>query len=153
MKSFTCKRTFITTKKRLHEDSFFEIYIIFLVGTYWVNILVIVILLKKFTIWLQFYAPKFNMIIKSCLKSPRFFFGCYSLTWRHSMIIFIIITLRRTSSSSVFKSKKFNASTCTRIPISQNGLQLVDEILIFFFLLSSSCRLRRDICIVKLCIS
>jgi hypothetical protein len=32
-------------------------------------------------------------------------------------------------------------------------LQLVDEILIFFFLLSSSCRLRRDICIVKLCIS
>jgi hypothetical protein len=49
------------------------------------------------------------------------------------MIIFTIITLRRTSSSSVFKSIVFNASTCTRIPISQNGLQLVNEILNFFY--------------------
>jgi hypothetical protein len=96
-------------------------------------VLFIYIYILKITIWLQFYAPKFNMIIKSYLKSPRFFFGWYSLTWRHSMIIFTIITLRRTSSSSVFKSIVFNASTCTRIPISQNGLQLVNEILNFFY--------------------
>jgi len=151
MKSFVDKRTFITTKKDFMRISFFEIYIIFLVGTYWVNITCFIYIYIYITIWLQFYAPKFNMIIKSCLKSPRIFFGCYSSTWRHSMIIFIIITSRRTSSSSVFKSKKFNASTCTRTPISQNGLQVVNEIYIYI-LLSSSCRLRRYLCIVKLCI-